>query len=88
MPAYQPFLRFLESLDVKVVARVLDSDVFLRAAESGVGIFEMDPGQTAAERKQFQPIVDWIARRAARGYEDLAQAQAMNGAPRIRRISF
>jgi chromosome partitioning protein len=88
MPAYQPFLRFLESLEVKVVARVLDSDVFLRAAESGVGIFEMDPGQTAAERKQFAPIVEWISRRGARPYEDLAQAQAVNDAPRIRRISF
>ena len=88
MPAYQPFLRFLESLEVKVVARVLDSDVFLRAAESGIGIFEMDPGQSAAERKQFLPIVEWIARRAGHGYEDLAQAQAVNDAPRIRRVSF
>jgi chromosome partitioning protein len=88
MPAYQPFLRFLESLEVKVVARVLDSDVFLRAAESGVGIFEMDAGQTAAERKQFQPMVEWISRRGARPYEDLAQAQAVNDAPRIRRVSF
>lgn len=88
MPAYQPFLRFLESLEVKVVARVLDSDVFLRAAESGVGIFEMDAGQTAAERKQFLPIVEWISRRAARPYEDLAQAQAVNDAPRMRRVSF
>lgn len=88
MPAYQPFLRFLESLEVKVVARVLDSDVFLRAAESGVGIFEMDAGQTAAERKQFLPIVEWISRHAARPYEDLAQAQAVNDAPRMRRVSF
>jgi chromosome partitioning protein len=85
MPAYQPFLRFLESLEVKVVARVLDSDLFLRAAESGVGIFEMDPGQTAAERKQFQPIVEWVMRRPAQ-YEDLAQA--VSEAPRIRRVSF
>jgi len=88
MPAYQPFLRFLEALEVKVVARVLDSDVFLRAAESGLGIFEMDPGQTAAERKQFQPIVEWISRRGGRQYEDLAAAQAVNDAPRIRRVSF
>ena len=62
--------------------------VFLRAAESGAGIFEMDPGQSAAERKQFLPIVEWIARRAAQPCEDLAQAQAVNDVTRIRRVSF
>lgn len=60
MPAYQPFVRFLESLQIKLLTRLLDSDMYLRAAESGVGIFEMDPGQTAVERRQFMPIVDWV----------------------------
>lgn len=61
MPAYQPLLRFLESLGLKPLARLLDSDVYLRAAETGVGIFEMDPSETLAERKQFLPIVEWVA---------------------------
>lgn len=60
MPAYQPLLRFLESIELKLVARLLDSDLFVRAAESGVGIFEMDPGQSAAERRQFTPILEWV----------------------------
>jgi chromosome partitioning protein len=66
MPAYQPLVRFLESIELRLVARLLDSDMYLRAAESGVGIFEMDPGQTAVERRQFMPIVDWIADHEAR----------------------
>ena len=53
MPAYQPFLRFLDSLQIKLLTRLLDSDMYLKAAESGVGIFEMDAGQTAVERRQF-----------------------------------
>ena len=65
MPAYQPFLRFLESAQIRLVARLLDSDMYLKAAESGVGIFEMDPGQTAAERRQLTPIVDWVRGEAA-----------------------
>ena len=85
MPAYQPFLRFLESLQVKLVARLLDSDVFLRAAESAAGIFEMDPGQTAVERRQFLPIVEWVAGQHAQ-HPDLA-APACE-APRIRRVNF
>jgi chromosome partitioning protein len=86
MPAYQPFLRFLESLELGMLARLLDSDMYLRAAESGIGIFEMDAGQTAAERKQFTPIVEWVTGRHAQ-YEDLA-APVYAASPRIRRVSF
>jgi len=60
MPAYQPLLRFLDSLEIRLQARLLDSDVYLKAAESGVSIFEYDPNQTLAERKQFLPIVEWV----------------------------
>jgi chromosome partitioning protein len=60
MPAYQPFLHFLRSLEVKVVGRLLDSDMYLKAVEGGLGIFEMDPGMTATERRQFAPLADWV----------------------------
>ena len=66
MPAYQPLLRFLESAGVKPLARLLDSDVYLRAAETGVGIFELEPHLTVAERQQFEPIVKWITRERSR----------------------
>ena len=65
MPAYQPFLRFLEAQQIKLLTRLLDSDMYLKAAESGIGIFEMDAGQTAVERRQFTPIVDWVRGEAA-----------------------
>jgi chromosome partitioning protein len=60
MPAYQPFLHFLRSLEVQVVARVLDSDIYLKTVETGLGIFELDPGMTASERRQFTPIGEWV----------------------------
>ena len=50
---------------LKLLTRLLDSDMYLKAAESGVGIFEMDAGQTAVERRQFTPIVDWVRGEAA-----------------------
>src|SRR6266853_729867 len=37
MPVYQPLERFLNSLNLPLVTRLGDSDVFLNAAESGVG---------------------------------------------------
>jgi chromosome partitioning protein len=85
MPAYQPLLRFLESLHVKLAARLLDSDAYLNAAEAGLSIFEYEPAQTVAERKQFTPIVEWVTGDYAR-HEQLAAP--VHDLPQIRRVSF
>lgn len=72
MPVYQPLERFLAALKLNLVGRLLDSDAFVKAAETGVGIFEMDAGYAAAECKQFMPIADWVSGNLARR-EVLAQ---------------
>ncbi|HWM41557.1 MAG TPA: ParA family protein [Burkholderiales bacterium] len=86
MPAYQPLLRFLVSMQTKLLARLLDSDMYVRAAEGGVGIFEMDPGQSAVERRQFAPIVDWVAA-GVQAPLPVRTGPALQVTP-IRRISF
>jgi hypothetical protein len=35
--------------------------MYLKAAEAGLSIFEYDPNHTLAERKQFTPLVEWVA---------------------------
>jgi chromosome partitioning protein len=60
MPVYPPLERFLNALNLKLLARLIDSDVYVNAAETGVGIFEMDFPVSVAERKQFMPIIDWV----------------------------
>jgi chromosome partitioning protein len=64
-PVYEPLERFLKSLNLPLLARLSDSDVFLAAAESGLGIFELDFAVSAAERAQFQPIAEWVDRQTA-----------------------
>jgi len=64
-PVYEPLERFLKSLNLPLLARLSDSEVFLAAAESGLGIFEMDLAVSAAERGQFQPIAEWVDRQPA-----------------------
>ncbi len=59
-PVYQPLERFLNSLGLPFLARLSDSEVYIQAAETGTGIFEMDPSVSAAEREQFMPIVEWV----------------------------
>jgi chromosome partitioning protein len=63
MPAYVPLEQFLHSANLKLLARLIDSDVYLRAAESGLGVFELDPNFSVSERKQFTPIVEWVENR-------------------------
>jgi chromosome partitioning protein len=61
-PVYQPLERFLTALNLPLLARISDSEVFVTAAETGLGIYEMDFAASAAERGQFQPIVEWVDR--------------------------
>src|SRR5712664_4473371 len=60
MPVYQPLERFLSSLSLTFLTRLGDSDVYVKAAETGVGIFELDASTSAAERQAFMPIVEWV----------------------------
>jgi len=60
MPVYQPLERFLSSLSLAFLTRLGDSDVYVKAAETGVGIFELDASMSAAERQAFMPIVEWV----------------------------
>src|SRR5213083_18479 len=62
MPVYQPLERFLNSLNLPFLTRVGDSDAYVKAAEAGIGIFELPPSEAAAERGEFMPIVEWVGR--------------------------
>jgi len=56
-PVYRPLERFLGSLGLPFLTRISDSEAYIKAAETGIGIFEME---ASAEREEFMPIVDWI----------------------------
>jgi chromosome partitioning protein len=79
-PVYEPLERFLKSLNLPLLARLSDSDAFLTAAETGLGIFEMDFAVTATERGQFLPIAEWVEQApAARPVPLVATAAARAG---------
>jgi chromosome partitioning protein len=59
-PTYEPLERFVQALGIPFLTRLPDSPAFVDAAETGVGIFEMDAGVGASERQDFMPIVDWV----------------------------
>ena len=51
--------RVRDSPSLPLVSRLRDSDVYLQAVESGLGIFEMDAAATESEREQFRPVAEW-----------------------------
>ncbi|HYR33133.1 MAG TPA: ParA family protein [Burkholderiales bacterium] len=73
MPAYGPLQQLLDSLGLKLLARLIDSDVYLRAAETGAGIFEMN-AVASVECRQFMPIAEWVAQEP--GLAEAFQARA------------
>lgn len=57
---YAALERFLNSLKLPFLTTLGDSDVYLRSAERGVSIFEMDELESAGERQDFMPILRWL----------------------------
>jgi chromosome partitioning protein len=52
-------MRFLESLKIPVIA-VRDSQNYIRAAESGVGLHEMKGSRFRVDQAHWESLVDWI----------------------------
>jgi len=83
MPVYQPLERFLGSLGVPFLARISDSDTYVRTAETGLGIFEMD-ASAEAERLEFLPIVEWVMQREIPEDGKVIELTRPRGTPRER----
>ena len=51
---------FLLRQRIPYLTMLRDSQNYVRAAERGLGIFEMGPAATAVDREQWQPIIKWV----------------------------
>lgn len=58
--AYAALERFLSSLKMPFLSSLGDSDLYLRAAGQGVGVFEMEEDESARERQELMPVVRWL----------------------------
>ena len=62
--AFTSLLRFLESLDIPLLASLRDSQNYVRSAEFGRGIHEMPNWQVGKDVDQWRAITDWLRTRA------------------------
>jgi len=58
--SYRALLDFLKALDVPFVGALRNSQNYVKAADSGVGIFEMTLSDTKADMKEWEPILKWV----------------------------
>ena len=54
-------LRFLETLGIPIVATLRDSQNYIRAAETGLGIHEMKDTLVHDDTQAWEPLIGWLA---------------------------
>ena len=58
--AFQILQKFLKKLDISFIGKIRDTQNYIRAAERGVGIFEMAPSSVYQDLEQWATITRWL----------------------------
>ena len=69
--SYRMLMRFLNSLDIPVVAELRDSQNYVHAAAGGIGICEMPRYKVRQDVAQFETLVEWLDRWRLRRFSAL-----------------
>ncbi len=59
---YQRLESFLNTLEIPFVARLRDSQHYVRAAENGLGLHELNERRMQADLEQWQALLEWLER--------------------------
>lgn len=60
---YHALMRFLQSLDIPFIASFRDTQNYINCSDQGIGIHEMLGPFADRDRRDWQPLVEWIASR-------------------------
>lgn len=58
--ALAKLMRFLDSLGIPIIAVLRDSQNYVRSAEHGIGLHEMQPSRVRKDVEQIDKIVNWL----------------------------
>lgn len=58
--SYAVLMRFLNSLNIPVVGALRNSQNYIKAADTGVGIFEMSISEVKKDMDEWKPIIKWV----------------------------
>lgn len=57
---YHTLEKFLTSVDIPFVTTLRDTMNYVRAAQRGIGIFDMGPAAVEEDLKQWRPLINWV----------------------------
>lgn len=58
--SFATLMRFLDSLGIPIIAVLRDTQNFVRSAEQGVGVCEMQPSRVKPDVEQIEQIATWL----------------------------
>ena len=58
--SYKALATFLGKLNVPFVGALRNSQNYIKAADTGVGLFEMSVSDVKADMKEWKPIINWV----------------------------
>src|SRR6185503_4534082 len=56
----QSLMRFLDSLEIPLIATLRDTQNYVRSAEAGIGVCEMPRWQVQQDLEHWQPLLAWL----------------------------
>jgi len=59
---YHKLEDFLAEYDIPLLTHLRESQNYIRAAATGLGVFELAPSQVAADVVQWDPVIEWLRR--------------------------
>jgi len=60
---YRALTRFLHSLDIAFVTSLRDAQNYINCSDQGIGIHELNDNRAIRDRRDWQPLLDWIESR-------------------------
>ncbi|MDT8383881.1 MAG: ParA family protein [Gammaproteobacteria bacterium] len=79
--AFKDLERFLATLRLPLVATLRDSQNYIRAAEQGLGIHELEQGRTLPDRQRWASLTGWLAEQAEASPQNQASTRLAGVVP-------
>lgn len=74
---FDTLMRFLSSLEIPVATILRDTQLYVRASEAGLGIYDMKPHERAKERPAWEQLVTFLDATSNASLADPASAGAI-----------
>lgn len=58
--SYRALIKFLKAVDVPFVGNIRNSQNYIKAADTGVGVFEMPLSDVKPDMAEWKPLINWV----------------------------